>query len=706
MATALDSRARGALGLALVVGLGALALWTQAVQVQQWTQDEEYFVQLARLLSENFPTALWDLPVNPFDERGLQRLTILLLAWPLSVVNGETGFEIARALMCLAFASAAIPAYLLLRGVRLGIGWALAGAALTVIVPWSSVTGSFLSESVAYPAALWALWAAWRACVVPGAGSDLLAIAVALAAGFARTNLLVLVAVAPVAVALHTLAGAGRGRGRLRRAAGAMWREHPVFAVLLVPGALLAVLNLAGIQPGPLARLSGSYVTNLGEADFGVVGPKWAGQVSRIVIGVGLVPAILGLPWIVRQLARRTSPEAGALAICGLFGFFVVLFSTMYAAPEERYLMLAAPFLLLPGVVACARGEVPPWGVALGGLAVGVLVARVAWPFAGEPTKLLTDPVEAFWTRVVLSRVPELPGSPRSAAGIAIVALGVVLALVTARRRVWAAVPVALLAAVVVFQVVQTGYVVTKRAQLAGGPGSLADLTWVDRRAGGQVVGIHAQGVANDLGYSPIWREVALWNRRVDTVVVDGFLNLQIPRYGSRRDVAMDERTGRLEGARVPRLMLTTTQYRQTGLVADPVARATYLPVELVRLRGAPRVAYIWSGPQPDGWLTPREPEARVRVLPGAVEGVRDPCLTVTLIAPPGSGGPAHRFTLTAGDTTRRGSVPAGGDREVTVPLTGGADGAVVRTKGASRLADDRRVTLNVAATRIGTCRP
>ena len=174
-----------ALALAAIVLAAALVLWTQARQIHLWTQDEEYFVQLSRLLVEHFPGAVWDLPVNAFDERGPQRLTILLLAWPLGIVNGATGFEIARALMCLAFASAAVPAYLLARGVRLTAGWALGAAALTIAVPWATLTGSFLSESVAYPAALWALWAAWRACVVPGWRSDVLALAVALAAGIA-----------------------------------------------------------------------------------------------------------------------------------------------------------------------------------------------------------------------------------------------------------------------------------------------------------------------------------------------------------------------------------------------------------------------------------------------------------------------------------------------------------------------------------------
>ena len=83
MSAKLETRAgarRTALVLgALVVGY-ALLLWTQARQIHLWTQDEEYFVQLSRLLSEHFPSAVVDLPVQPFDDRGIQRFTILLLA--------------------------------------------------------------------------------------------------------------------------------------------------------------------------------------------------------------------------------------------------------------------------------------------------------------------------------------------------------------------------------------------------------------------------------------------------------------------------------------------------------------------------------------------------------------------------------------------------------------------------------------------------
>jgi hypothetical protein len=720
MGTVLESRAPGRgreepsatvpllsrrFGPALALGgltlLLALLLWTQARQIHLWTQDEEYFVQLSRLLTEHFPGALWDLPVQSFDERGIQRLTIALLAVPLSEIRGALGLDIARALMSLAFASATIPAYLLARGVRLSTPWALAAAALTVIVPWSILTGSFLTESVAYPAALWAIWGAWRSCVVPGLRSDLVAVALVVAAGFARTNLLVLVVVAPAAATLHALYGGGG----LRAAALRLWRSSPLWAVLLVPGAILVALNLAGIRPGPLAPLSGGYITSLELLEFGPIPAKMAGQVSRMVTGAGLVPAVLGVAWIGRQVVRRTSPEAGALALTCLVGFLVVLFSTVYAAPEERYLMLVAPCLLLPGVVAIARRDVPWWGVAISGLLAVVLVARVQWPFQADQAGFLTDPAEAFWSRVVVGNAGWLPGSPRTGAAIlALLAVAALVALWRVSGRRAALVPLVLVAAVGVAQVVQTGYVLTKRVEMASGPGDAADWAWVDERVGDAVVGIQAQAIGNTGDYVNVWRELTFWNRQAEKIVTTGTLGLQIPRYGEAFEAKLDRRTGALvapEGERIPRYMLVPTQYRQLGLRGREVARSTYLPVALVALEGAPHVTYEWVGPDDDGWL-PARTDATLRIM--RAEGSSGPrCATIGLIAPPGSEG-RTRFVLRAGDERATGALPAEGGRDVRIRVPEGVAGVRLTATGSAKLGDGRRVSVNTPGATVGPC--
>src|SRR5690606_15968267 len=198
-------------------------------------------------------------PVAAFDDRGVQRLHLIMLGVPLTAVNGEIGFAIARALICLAFASAAVPAYKIARGIRLGRGWALLAAALCIAVPWAALTMTFLSEPLAYAMALWAVYGAWRACVVPGLASDVFAVVLAAAATLARTNLVVLVALAPATVALVTAARAAHDPepGRAARAVRRLLRENPLLTLLFVGCVALLVLNVLGLQPGFVDAVTG-----------------------------------------------------------------------------------------------------------------------------------------------------------------------------------------------------------------------------------------------------------------------------------------------------------------------------------------------------------------------------------------------------------------------------------------------------------------
>jgi hypothetical protein len=688
---------RPVVALAGLTLLAALLLWTQARQIHLWTQDEELFVQLSRVIANGpFPDSVFSLREG-LDQRGLQRATVLLLAVPLSDINGVLGFDIARALMCLAFASATIPAWLVLRGVGVTPGWSLFGAMLVVLVPWASVTGSFLTESVAYPAALWALYGAWRACAVPGWRSDLLALGLAALASLARTNLLVLLAVAPAAVLFQALIGCGWS---VRAAARRLWSEHPVFAVLLVPGSIVLVLMLAGVNLGPLQRLSGGYVTSLGLLDFGPVPGKFATQVSRIVTGVGVLPAVLSCAWIVTRLRPSADPRERGLALAAAIAFFIVLFSTVYAAPEERYLMLVAPALILPAVVTLSRFDVSAVGVAVFGVIAGLLVARADWPFVGDAAKLLTDPAATFLGRVVTFRVSEV------LVGVAIaVVCGLVAWGVSRRPR---QVLLGVAAAIVAIQLVQTAYVVTKRADWAGGgASSLDDWTWIDQRVPDDTaVAVQAEAISNGPDYAGAWRDAAFFNRRVETVLVTGPLNLTVPIYGRRMTMGIDDATGEVireqfDSAPFPRWIVVPTLFRRVGFDAESVARSTYLAAELVHLRGTPTVAWQWGTTDPDGWLSPANRSAELTIYPAGGTGR---CLTVTLIAPSGAK-QDHRYTLRSGDERRSGVI--GGDRSsatVSIPIADGRTSATLRASGFSDLPDERAVGVNIGDTRIGRC--
>jgi hypothetical protein len=696
-------------GLVLVV---AVLLWTQARRVGYWSNDEDYFVQLARLLAEHFPSAVWDMPVQPFDERGIQRLTVLLLAVPLSVINGVEGFELARVLMCLAWASAAVPAYLLGRGVGLAPWWALAGAALTIVAPWATLTATFLSESAAYPMWLWAIYGAWRACVVPGVRSDLLALALAFGAGFARTNLLVVAAVAPVAVVLTTVLATRReGRsGWARRAATRVARQHPLLTLVLVVGGALGLLTVTGLQPSVLQGLTGSYVTSV-HIIWDVFLAKLAFQLGGITVGLALLPVIVGFGWILWHAVRPAGVREHALALTCLLAGLILLFSTMYAAGEERYVMYLAPLFLLPALVALARRDVPPAPLVVSGLLVALLIGLQDWKADFDPTRLVSYPGESVFTRVWLNRIDQVwPAEPLIVVVLAIVLLTAGAALVASGRagpRRAALAGTGALAALLVVQALQTQYVVRDYATKSTGPVSLAERTWVDETVpAGETVLMSAAEISNSRAYVPVWREVVFWNRRAELQVTQVARDeIQMPRYGGAVERALDEPSGRVlapETAPVPRYALMPTLYRAVGFASTPIRRSKYLPLELVRLNGTPRATYQWSGAERDGWLTDKQQTAESVIYPAAFEAAKRPCLLFSLVAPGEARG--HRYVVTARGFRRTGEVPGGEVVSVQVPITRSTGRVRVRASGSSPSADGRRLSLQIADTGVGAC--
>jgi hypothetical protein len=683
--------------LGALVAVVALVLYTQAVRVGGWSPDEEYFVDLSRVLADRFPESLWDVPeVEDYDDRGLQRLLPLVLAVPLGVLGGEAGVRLAHALLCLAFASAAVPGYLLARGVALGARWALAAALLVVLVPWAVLSTGFLTESLAYPLALWAFWAAWRACLVPGLRADLLALALVLAAAFARTSLLVLVVVAPVAVVAHAVL---TGRAR------ALPRAHPLLTAFAAVGSLLVAVSLAGGDA--LGTLGGSYNTSLTEVEWAPLPEKFAGQLARIVVGTGLVLAALAVAWSVAAVARRRGgdPRAQALALVALVAVPALVLSTVYAAPEERYLIYAAPLVVVPAVAALARRDVPAWGVALAGVAAALLVDRVAWPFAEDPAFFQTDAARTFLSRAVLSRVDVHLVALALLLGTLVVA-ALLLRRVPPRRAALGA--GAVLAGVVAFQLVQTGYVLAKRVETTRGVADLHDRTWLDRAADGREVAQFGDGIGNTTVFEATWRELAFFNRSITThLAIGGGAGTTLPRLTEVIELEEPRETGgalrpRTGDARLPRLWLVPTVFHPTGVVADPVARPDYLPVELVRLRGAPRAAYQWSDEvADDGWIEGDEPDVGIDLFPAARRA--GTCLKVTLTAPVEVRG-RHRFVVEGDGVLRRGALRAGERREVSVPLSAGVGELELRTSGSVRIPGDRRLALQVVGTALGRC--
>ena len=94
-----------------------------------------------------------------------------LLMPVFAVVDLPDAIRAVHGLNGVLFASAAIPTWLLARELALSRLAALGSALFAVALPWSVIGGFVMTESAAYPAALWALLAIHRAVVLPSAAA-------------------------------------------------------------------------------------------------------------------------------------------------------------------------------------------------------------------------------------------------------------------------------------------------------------------------------------------------------------------------------------------------------------------------------------------------------------------------------------------------------------------------------------------------------
>ncbi len=368
--------------LAAVVVAGALLAGVHALDVTQWTVMSDEL--LYRRLSEGIASSLLPLPQVHGKSVAYPTVAYPLVQAPVfGLLGAVDAFRVAHAVNALLMASAAIPAFLLARRVASGPGIALLVAGLTVLVPWMAFTTVLMTENLGYPAFLWAVLAFQRALEAPGAGRDLVAAGAAIAAITVRPQFVVLGPVLVLAVLVHE-------RGRLRAAA----REHRV----------LAVLTVAGIAGLPLVRaLLGNYGGQLG-ADL--VPPGLAGMlvdhVAVIGVGVGIVPLVAGVAWLLATLARPASRPAHAFAVITAAATAALLLaSSVFALRNagghlhDRYAFYVAPLLLVATAGAVSRARRLP-APAVAAAAVPAAAAILAYDFEPYALPWFVSPPSVF----------------------------------------------------------------------------------------------------------------------------------------------------------------------------------------------------------------------------------------------------------------------------------------------------------------------
>ena len=514
-AVGLIGRIPGWAVLAAIALGAAIFVYVWASRVTTYTNDETLYVAIANWLPRHLPGGLAQLD---FYQRGTQRLEIFVLAATLKAFGSPDGFLAARAVNALAFASTAFPAYLMARGLGVRKSFAVLAGFLCVVVPWTVLMTSILTEPLAYPAFAWAVWATWRAVAEPSPRHDLLALGLVFVALLGRSIFLALLALLPLSVVLFEARfGSWRPRDLITR--------HRVLAVAVGLGVIALVLSMIGVLP-KIAKFTGQYGTSFAlpikallnqDAFFG----------SRAAVGLGFVPFALGLAWIVSQAIRPRDPRAFAFAVVALLAALLLFYASkpipnVPVYVDERYMIYLAPLLAVGCAAALDRGDLRVWAVVAAGLFAGWLLWHEHWSPAGDPTEYFASPAEAFYARVGLLRLQQYVPSWLSLRDAAFVLAALVTALcayAVSRRPGARVARWALVAGLVVVQIGQAQYAIAKHVNGAGGRywSTLEQRAWVDeylKDKPGDAADFES-GVGTSFVYDYVWKFIEFWNVRV-----------------------------------------------------------------------------------------------------------------------------------------------------------------------------------------------
>ena len=408
-------RARGV--EAIVRALPLLGLWLGAgtVLAAITTRVRDWYAMPNELLSErraiSAARTLSPLPtihrqfVASFDQ-----LYPLVIAPVFRYGDVLTDVRNAHAVNAFVMTSACIPAFLLARRVTASRPLAYLVAALSVSMPWIFYAVMLMDEVVAYPVFLWVALAVQRSLVAPSRGRDLAALGVIALSFFARTQFAALALVYPIAIVAYELAAVGAAPGvrpsvvrRLRNAIG----NHRVAAVVYGIGVATAVGLAVSGELGKTLGVYGDTITgNL--LPHGI--PKsLAWHLACFAIGVGILPLVVGLAWLLATLVRPgESAERQAFASFGGVAAVVLLlqvtiFDLRYVGGLvlDRYLIYLVPLVLL-GFVSALQLTRP---LRLSLVLVAAVVS-VGFAVGAIPTEHLAAidsdaPIQAFYPPLV-----------------------------------------------------------------------------------------------------------------------------------------------------------------------------------------------------------------------------------------------------------------------------------------------------------------
>jgi hypothetical protein len=608
----------------LSAAAGVLLVWAGAAawlaidfagRIRDWSvmTDELLYTKLASAIARTH---------SPLPELHETRVDVLNQLYPILIsplygsLSAPDAFHAAHVLNAVVMASAAVPAYLLARQI-VQRWWALAVAAVSVVLPWMVLTGVLMTESAAYPAFLWAMLALHRSVAAPSRRNDVLAVAGLLLAILARTQFVLLVAVLPLAVFGSELADSRS----LRDAAIATYRRHRVLAWLYVIGAAVVGV-VAGL--GSLGKLLGSYaVTTHGSPLPAGVWGAAAAHLDAVAIGLGVVPLVLGGGWILATVGRARERSTQALALLSLLTIVALTFETAsydvrFGAIQivrDRYLFYISP-LLLAGTAAAIRGT-PRRSVAIGAAALTALFAATVHLLA-FPTAI------AFWvdapTRGLNDFLARQAGSLGTSAFVALAGLclgiAAIAGLLFLPRLPFAVLTLGFL---LPFAALSTRHEIdrvtnTKGSStraLTGAPDHILD--WADR-----ILPANAKVAMVPFPQSPefalnavFWWDVEFWNDSVVRTLVSKDGLFTYAPFPDQR-LAADWRSGLVAGTRhAPSFVIVAQNDPRVGLRGE--RQAMNFGLNVLSVDRPYRADWQTRGLAVDGWTLPGRP-VRIRV--------------------------------------------------------------------------------------------
>jgi hypothetical protein len=502
-----------------------------------------------------------------------------------------------------AMTSAVFPAYLLgrrLLGTRLA---AYTAAALAVLVPWLVLSSFVLSEATAYPAFLWGVYLVCRTVEAPSWRNDAIALLGIVVAWGARTQFLVLVAVAPVAILAWERS--------IRRAVVG----HRLFVAALAAVALAAIVLTAtghNIYGAYNAATQGSLL----DAD---VPRSLLEHVETLALGLGLLPPILGLAWLMSRTVD-SGTAVTALTAALLLLLEVTSFDLRFGdgLARDRYLFYLAPLLLIGFVGALESRLLSAWTVAAASvLVVGSLLVAPLPTFVklnvDTPVSTLDDYIRRNGGRWMLV-----------GAALLLLAIALLARALLSRRLV----AVVLVAATAAALVAETAYAFDRLFRVDGTSGRPITLSqgvvfdWIDRELGpnADVTMIpYAQIQGDYWATAGYWWDLEFWNRSVVRAAYPGNKFAEIQSTFPKLDLQFDPRTGRASTS-------PTRYVAESDLETRFRVRGTSVSltrdVRLIDAGRSWRADWVSFGLDDDGFTVPGR-TATVRIFP--LDGQRRP---------------------------------------------------------------------------------